>query len=61
MRKHNYVVGYIGEGQVVYGKDESELARYVTLLTLSQARKSVKRLKSPNVKSVVYKLVKVKR
>lgn len=59
VRKHNYLVGYEGEGQCVYGKDG-----YVELMTLFQAKNMAKKTISPwyrkTFKSVVYKLVKVK-
>ena len=63
MRKHNYVVGYEGEGQCIYGKDDNTY-NYIDLLTLWQAQKLAKRVvcqqgKKIN-KSIVYKLVEVK-
>jgi len=57
MRKHNYVVGYEGEGQCVYGFEKLE---YINLLTLFQARKLAKKTVCGCDKSVVYKLVEVK-
>lgn len=57
MRKHNYVVGFIGEGQVVYGKDENHLPKWVEPLTLAQAKKRLNKLAEG--KKSIYKLVKV--
>ena len=38
-RKHNYVVGFEGDGECVYGQSESdEKPMWVDLLTLSWAR-----------------------
>jgi len=62
MRKHNYVVGFEGEGQVVYGKDEIDngytKAQFVHLMTPLQAERQLGSLSSG--KKVIYKLVKVK-
>ena len=65
MRKHNYVVGYRGEGQCVYGKIEFDDGySFIELLTLKQARKlsktTVSVMGKKINKSVVYKLVEVK-
>jgi len=57
MRKHNYLVGYEGEGQVIYDKKDS-----LELLTLNEAKRLRKKITTPNnpiIKSVIYKLVKV--
>ena len=63
MRKHNYVVGYEGEGQCVYGSNESYHS--IDLKTLIQARKLSKNMhwtdkKGKRHNSVIYKLVRVK-
>ncbi len=64
MRKHNHVIGYEGEGQCIYGKDENNLSTFCELLTLFQAKQMAKATCSYNNgrknKTVVYKLVKVK-
>ena len=64
MRKHNYVVGYEGEGQCVYGKEVEVKYNWIDLLTLWQAQKLAKKIVSQNGKkinkSVIYKLVEVK-
>ncbi len=59
-RKHNYLIGYEGEGQVAYGKIEADKLSWVYLLTLTQAKRQLKHLISPDVKKAVYKLVKVR-
>ena len=64
MRKHNYVVGFEGEGNVAYGKDREEskyrVSGWTHLLTLFQAKQQVKKLSKPNRgKRYIYKLVKV--
>ena len=60
MRKHNYLIGYEGEGQCIYGQIET----YCDLMTLFQAKQMAKRTCSYNngckIKTFVYKLVKVK-
>lgn len=65
MRKHNYVVGYTGEGQCAYGKRGlDEGCGWVNLMTLNQAQTLSKEIVSLDgkkiSKSVVYKLVEVK-
>ncbi len=61
-RKHNYVVGFEGESQVVYGKDVSseqfknDIASYTAPMTILQA---IRQLGTLNGKKAVYKLVKV--
>lgn len=66
MRKNNFVVGYEGENQCVYGKKLLKSGEGIAdPMTLSQARKLAKKITSPghngkSIKSVVYKLVKVK-
>lgn len=65
MRKHNYVVGYEGDGQCVYGKPEEDgSSNYITPLTLIQAKMLAKKIVDKRCKiidkSVVYKLVRVK-
>lgn len=63
MRKHNYVVGYEGDGQCVYGVDDGNCQQWINPVTLYQAKKMSKKIITPQirkpVKSVVYKLVKV--
>ena len=51
-RKHRFVVGYKGDGNVVYGKYNS-----ATPFTLFQAKCKVKKLPSG---SVIFKLVELK-
>lgn len=58
-RKHNYVVGYVGENQVAYGKDKEGLATWVELMTFKQAHSRVKKLSSTEVSRAVFKLVSV--
>lgn len=58
MRKHNYVVGFEGETQCVYGKDSAGKASYTYPLTIFQAKSRVKKLfKLTRVKRCIYKLV----
>lgn len=60
MRKHNYVVGYKGDGNIVYGKDcSSGKSKWAEPLTLFQAKNMAKRLVAGKTKSLVYKLVEV--
>lgn len=54
-RKHNYLVGYVGENQIAYGKN----MEFVELLTAHQARSHLKQLFSDHPKTI-YKLVPVK-
>ena len=60
MRKHNYVVGYRGEGQCVYGERDEEIhySNWTGPLTLMEAKIRVGELR--NKGAVVYKLVEVK-
>lgn len=64
MRKHNYLIGYEGEGQCIYGKNVNNLSRFCELMTLFQAKQMAKKTYSHNnrckSKTVVYKLIKVK-
>lgn len=64
MRKHNYLIGYRGEEQCVYGNDDSGIFDWTNPLTLSQAKKLSKKTytmeKGKKIKSTVYKLVEVK-
>lgn len=64
MRKHNYVIGYEGEGQCIYGQYENNEQRFCGLLTLFQAKQQTKKTFCFNNgrknNTVVYKLVKVK-
>lgn len=60
MRRDRYVVGYRGERQVVYGKDEEFddgllFASYTSPLTLHQAKKRKRSM--PERGAAVYKLV----
>jgi len=61
MRKYNYVVGFEGEGKVVYGKDELDngykKAQFIHLMTPLQAKRQLRSLS--NGKKAIYKLVKV--
>ena len=61
-RRHNYVVGYKGEGQCIYASDTGEKTS-IELLTLKQAMKLSKNIvtirSDGEIKAVVYKLVKV--
>ena len=60
MRKHNYAVGFAGNQQVVYGKDEESKASWIEPLTLKQAQKRVKVLSQARyAKRTIYKLVPV--
>lgn len=62
MRKHNYLVGYKGEGQCVYG-DEKQGYGFTTPMTLSQAKRLSKKvfgqIGRKKFKFVIYKLVEV--
>lgn len=64
MRKHNYAVGYRGERQCIYGKTGMSSNKctdpYIDPLTLNQAKKLSKKIRSNWNKSIVYKLVEVK-
>jgi len=64
MRKHNYVVGYEGVNQCVYGKDDCREQCWVNPLTLKQAQKMAKELETIDGKKIykgkVFKLVEVK-
>jgi len=60
VRKHNYVVGYKGENQCVYGRGDE----WTDLLTFAEANKRAKELKTGYGKRIyrgkVFKLVEVK-
>ena len=64
MRKYNYVIGYKGEGQCIYGKDKNKLSMFCDPMTLFQAKQSAKRTftltSRGKTKTFVYKLIKVK-
>ena len=65
MRKHNYVIGYEGERQCIYGKDKDNKSEFCDPMTLFQAKQSVKKTfcffnNGYLRKTCVYKLVKVK-
>jgi len=63
MRKHNYVVGFVGDNQAIYGKDQhsnkfkNDIAAYVSPMTILQAIQQLKTLTGK--KKVIYKLVEV--
>ena len=56
-RKHNYVVGYKGEGQCVYGRQESKGAytENIAPMTPFQARRMLKKMRCAN--ACIFKLV----
>ena len=59
-RKHNYVVGFNGEGQCAYGKDTPHES--IDLMSIFQAKRAVKKLfKSTRAhpKRTIFKLVPV--
>ena len=58
-RKHNYVIGYPGAGQCVYGKhdDDGHYHSWVDLLTPHQAKAVQKKM--PNRSARIYRLVDV--
>jgi len=65
MRKHNYVVGYEGEGDCVFGMYVNSGYDSIELLSLSEAKRKAKSIYYTNEKgkrytAVVYKLVRVK-
>lgn len=58
-RKHNFVIGYIEEGNVVYGKDNDDNTySFTTPLTLFQAERNAKKMS--NKDAVIFKLVALK-
>lgn len=63
MRKHNYVVGYLGEGNVAYSKDNGINASFIELLTFKEAKKEALNMVTRNgnhvSKAKVFKLVPV--
>lgn len=59
MRKDNYVVGFEGQYQCIYGKDENTSSKWVQPLTLIQAKKQVRELCTSTSRRCIYKLVKV--
>ena len=63
MRKHNYLVGYRGENQCVYG-DQKLPCEFTTPMTLTEAEKLSREVNCREgkkiIRSVVYKLVEVK-
>lgn len=60
-RKHNYVVGYTTEGNVVYGRVIGGCNQYVNLLTLYQANTDMKKLNPCGRDyAAIFKLVPVK-
>jgi len=68
MRKDRYVVGYSGEGNVVYGKYHTGVGNksvdanedYSQPMTKQQAKRAVKKLQSPCSNAKVFKLVEVR-
>jgi len=60
-RKHNYLVGCVGEGEVAYGKDNSAMSDWVELMTLHQAKRKLKQFHPTfGQKVTIYKLVPVR-
>ena len=61
MRRHNYIVGYRGERQCIYGRGGgmSSQHAYIDPFTLTEAKKFLKTLSLPH-RAKVYKLVEVK-
>lgn len=63
-KKYNYLVGYVGENQCVYGQDvyndkfRTKVASFTQPMTIPQAKRAIKRL-STKTKKVIYKLVPV--
>lgn len=62
MRKYKYLVGFVSDNQVVYGKDQyddrfkTDIASYTQPMTILQA---IRQLKTLRGKKVIYKLVAV--
>lgn len=56
--KHEYVVGFVGDIQCVYGKDATP-PQYIEKLTLHQAKKRLKQMVYG--RKTIYKLVPVKK
>ena len=54
--KHQYLVGYHGESQCVYGKDYENHPDYVDRLTLFQANRKLKQFNAKD-QPKIYKLV----
>lgn len=61
-RKHNFVVGFKSEGNVAYGKDNTNgTSHWATLMTLGQAKKALEKLRtSSRIGKAIFKLVEVK-
>ena len=64
MRKHNYLVGFKGEGNVAYGKNDTnsfgqKISKWAKLLTLGQARRMAKKF-TDKTSVAINKLVEVK-
>ncbi len=57
MRNHNYIIGFSGERQCVYGKDKDNQADYISPMTILQAIRALKSLTGDN--KTIYKLVEV--
>lgn len=64
MRKHNYVCGYRGEKQTIYGKENKHTVigrNWADPMTLFQAKQYIKKVnKQWNQGMVIFKLVEVK-
>ncbi len=60
-RKHNYLVGYVGEGQCVYGRLFEGEFHWAQPMTLAQSKRLLRGLHpTPKQKTTVYKLVPIK-
>ena len=59
-RQHRFVVGFTGDRQVVYGKNDKTICRWAEPMTISQARRRVKELLvAKRLKRVIYEIVPV--
>jgi len=57
--KHKYLIGYPGEGQVVYGKNaERGTSQYAIPMTLNQAEWM--RRKMPSKKAIIFRIAPLK-
>jgi len=57
-RKHRFLVGYVGDGNVFYDMREEEFSRhYVMPLTFLQAKRALKKLESKDAKVAIYEVV----
>ncbi len=57
--KHRFVVGYLRERNVIYGKDDRGQVTYTEPFTEFQARRYMRHLTSPTTKAI-YELIPVK-